>query len=176
MHRLFVREIMQTSVITISPEELVVDAAQVMEDFNIRRLPVVDDDDFLVGIVTDTDILEAETADSVINSYDPDAPTGSGWWHWVAFNMPADTQGLAEGASGASMPEGTVESRTDFGSIGFGGACPPVGDKPHRYIVSVFALDTDRLDLDAQTPAAQVGYYLNAHTIEKAVLTGLYSR
>ena len=74
------------------------------------------------------------------------------------------------------MPEGTVESRTDFGSIGFGGACPPVGDKPHRYIVSVFALDTDRLDLDAQTPAAQVGYYLNAHTIEKAVLTGLYSR
>ena len=57
MHRLLVREIMQTSVITISPEELVVDAAQVMEDFNIRRLPVVDDDDFLVGIVTDTDIL-----------------------------------------------------------------------------------------------------------------------
>ncbi|MCB1651157.1 MAG: YbhB/YbcL family Raf kinase inhibitor-like protein [Alphaproteobacteria bacterium] len=116
------------------------------------------------------------TKSLAVTIYDPDAPTGSGWWHWVAFNMPADTQGLAEGASGASMPEGTVESRTDFGSIGFGGACPPVGDKPHRYIVSVFALDTDRLDLDAQTPAAQVGYYLNAHTIEKAVLTGLYSR
>ena len=87
MHRLLVREIMQTSVITISPEELVVDAAQVMEDFNIRRLPVVDDDDFLVGIVTDTDILEAETADSVINSYDPDAPTE---WLSVADIMTPD--------------------------------------------------------------------------------------
>lgn len=73
MHRMLVRDIMQTSVIQIAPDELVVDAAQVMEEFTIRRLPVVDEDDFLVGIITDTDVLEAETADSVISSYDPDA-------------------------------------------------------------------------------------------------------
>lgn len=71
MHRIPVREIMQTTVITIHPEDLAADAAQLMADFNIRRLPVVDDDDCVVGIVTDSDVREAETAGSVLNSYAP---------------------------------------------------------------------------------------------------------
>lgn len=74
MHRLLVREVMQTSVITIGPEELVVDAARLMEEHDTRRLPVVDTmaEDGLVGIITDSDVLEAETADSVLSAYDPD--------------------------------------------------------------------------------------------------------
>jgi acetoin utilization protein AcuB len=71
MHRMLVREIMQTSVITIHPEELAADAAQLMQEFNIRRLPVVDDDDCLVGFITDSDVREAETAGSVLHSYEP---------------------------------------------------------------------------------------------------------
>ena len=73
MHRKAVKEIMRRDVITIHPEELVVDAAQIMEEFDTRSLPVVDDNDCIVGIVTDTDILEAETAGSVLSTYDPDA-------------------------------------------------------------------------------------------------------
>ena len=69
------------------------------------------------------------TKSFAITAYDPDAPTGSGWWHWIAFNIPASVNSLDSGASGNSMPAGTVESRTDYGSTGFGGACPPVGDK-----------------------------------------------
>lgn len=73
MHRILVKEIMQRDVVTIHPEDLVVDAAEVMEERNVRRLPVVDDDDCIVGIITDSDVLEAETAESVLSSYDPDA-------------------------------------------------------------------------------------------------------
>lgn len=71
MHRVPVRQIMQTSVITLNPEALAADAAQVMEEYGIRRLPIIDEEGFLVGIVTDTDVLEAETAESVLNSYEP---------------------------------------------------------------------------------------------------------
>lgn len=75
MHRIPVYQIMQRSVITIHPTALAADAAQLMTEFNIRRLPVVDEDDCLVGIVTDTDVLEAETADQVLNNYEPGAET-----------------------------------------------------------------------------------------------------
>jgi len=70
---MLVNQIMQRSVITIHPTALAADAAQIMEEFGIRRLPVVDENDCLVGIVTDTDVLEAETADRVLNSYEPGA-------------------------------------------------------------------------------------------------------
>ena len=72
MHRILVREIMSAPAVTIGPEQLAVDAAELMEEFSIRRLPVVNDDNVLLGIVTDTDVLEAETAEHVINSYEPD--------------------------------------------------------------------------------------------------------
>jgi Raf kinase inhibitor-like YbhB/YbcL family protein len=118
----------------------------------------------------------AETKSFAITIYDPDAPTGSGWWHWVVFNIPPSVTSLPEGASLINMPQGVVESRTDYGEPGFGGAAPPPGDKPHHYIVTVWALDVATLPLEKNTPAAQVGFNLNHHKIAKATLTGMYGR
>lgn len=111
-----------------------------------------------------------------VTIYDPDAPTGSGWWHWVVFNIPVSTTSIPAGASLTAMPEGAVESITDFGKVGFGGACPPEGDKPHRYIVTLHALNVEKLDLDANASGAMVGYFLNAHKVSTASITGLYGR
>jgi Raf kinase inhibitor-like YbhB/YbcL family protein len=111
--------------------------------------------------------------------YDPDAPTGSGWWHWVIFNIPADATELATDAGNAqknAAPKGSVQSMTDYGKPGFGGACPPAGEKPHRYIFTLYALDVPKLDLDEKANAALVGFMLNAHSIEKASLISYYGR
>ena len=111
--------------------------------------------------------------------YDPDAPTGSGWWHWVIFNIPATARSLDAGAGNADMakaPRGSVQSVTDFGKPGYGGACPPAGDSPHRYIFTVFALDVASLGLDGSAMPAMVGFYLHQHAIGKAQLNVLYSR
>jgi Raf kinase inhibitor-like YbhB/YbcL family protein len=111
--------------------------------------------------------------------YDPDAPTGSGFWHWVVFNIPAGTTSLAKGAGDPkanTMPAGTVQSRTDFGVPGWGGPCPPQGDKPHRYIFTLFAVDVDKLDAGPDTSAAVVGFNLHFHTVAKATLTGMFGR
>ena len=121
----------------------------------------------------------AGTKSFAVTAYDPDAPTGSGWWHWVVFNIPAAVNGLAKNAGAAQAglaPAGSVQSRTDFGKSGYGGPCPPVGDKPHRYQFTVYALKADRLPLDENAPAAMVGYYLHQNLIEKAVLNAHYSR
>jgi len=116
------------------------------------------------------------TKSFAITVYDPDAPTGSGWWHWVVVNIPADVTSLPSGASGKAMPKGALEILNDYGIVGFGGACPPKGDKPHRYIVTVYALDVPKLDLksDANDPVA--GFMINAHTIAKASLISYYGR
>lgn len=116
------------------------------------------------------------TKSFAVTVYDPDAPTGSGWWHWTLFNLPANTKELPQGLTSAKLPKGAVEGRTDYAKAGFGGACPPPGDKPHRYIVTVYALKTDKIDLDSNAPGAMVGYFLNQNAIEKATLTGLYGR
>ena len=111
--------------------------------------------------------------------FDPDAPTGSGWWHWVAFNIPADVTTLAKGAGdpgGRLMPAGVVQSRTDFGEPGYGGPCPPEDDAPHRYQFMVFALSVEKLPLDADAPAAMVGFYIHANLLGKAVLEANYGR
>ncbi len=121
----------------------------------------------------------AETKSFAVTVYDPDAPTGSGWWHWAIFNISAKINNLAENAgdpSSKSAPEGSIQSITDFGRAGYGGACPPVGDKPHRYIFTVFALDVEKLPLDANASGAMVGYYLNKHALAKATITVYYSR
>ena len=121
----------------------------------------------------------AGTKSFAVTVYDPDAPTGSGWWHWTIFNLPADTTKLAAGAGDLSKnlaPAGSAQGRTDFGKPGFGGACPPAGDKPHRYVFTVFALKTDKLPLDSEASGALVGFYLNQNTLAKATLTATYSR
>jgi Raf kinase inhibitor-like YbhB/YbcL family protein len=111
--------------------------------------------------------------------YDPDAPTGSGWWHWVMFNIPADVTSLRLGAGasdGGQIPRGAVQSRTDFGKPGYGGPCPPNGDKPHRYIITVYALKVDKIDADENASGALVGFMLNANRLGKATLTATYGR
>jgi len=116
------------------------------------------------------------TKSFAITVYDPDAPTGSGWWHWVAVNIPANVTSIPAGASGKLMPKGTLETMNDFGSMGFGGACPPKGDKPHRYIFTVYALDVDKLPVKADTKPPVVGYQINAHSISKASIVSYYQR
>ncbi|NMG74199.1 YbhB/YbcL family Raf kinase inhibitor-like protein [Aromatoleum diolicum] len=111
------------------------------------------------------------TKSFAVTVYDPDAPTGSGWWHWVVFNLPPDTTSLPQGAgdpSAGRLPKGSVQSRTDFGKPGWGGPCPPQGDKPHRFTFTVFALKTERIELGEDTPAAMVGYMLNLNSLAKA--------
>lgn len=108
--------------------------------------------------------------------YDPDAPTGSGWWHWVVVNIPPDTTKLEEGASPDKMPKGALETRTDFGKPGYGGPCPPPGDQPHHYIFTLYALKTANLPLDNSAPGAMAGFMINANQIGKATLTVTYGR
>jgi len=119
------------------------------------------------------------TKSFAVTVYDRDAPTGSGWWHWVVYNIPASVTDLREGAGtpdGRAMPAGIVQGRTDFGTRGFGGACPPKGDKPHRYVFTVHALKTEKIELPADASAAMVGFMINANLIDKARFTAKYGR
>jgi Raf kinase inhibitor-like YbhB/YbcL family protein len=119
------------------------------------------------------------TKSFALSVYDPDAPTGSGFWHWVVFNIPADVTSLPKGAGDPksdAAPKGAVQSRTDFGVPGYGGPCPPKGDKAHHYRFTIFAVDTEKLDADENASAAFVGFNLHFHTLAKATLTGLWGR
>lgn len=112
------------------------------------------------------------TRSFVITCFDPDAPTGSGWWHWLVVNIPADITCIGQGAgSGAcALPAGALQTRTDFGSPAYGGAAPPEGEK-HRYVFTVHALDTDTLDLDSDASGAMVGFNVHFHALASASLT-----
>jgi Raf kinase inhibitor-like YbhB/YbcL family protein len=119
------------------------------------------------------------TKSFAVTVYDPDAPTGSGWWHWVIFNIPASINELKTDAGRIDKkmaPAESIQSMTDFGKPGFGGACPPQGDKSHRYIFTVYALNVVKLDLDEKTPPAMVGFFLNGSVIAKASLISYYQR
>ena len=121
----------------------------------------------------------ANTKSFAVTVYDEDAPTGSGWWHWVVFNIPANVTHLVKGAGNLRAnlaPPGSIQSRTDFGTPGYGGPCPPVGDKPHHYQFTVYALKVDKLPLDNNATAAMVGFYIHQNLIKKAVLTARYGR
>jgi Raf kinase inhibitor-like YbhB/YbcL family protein len=112
--------------------------------------------------------------------HDPDAPTGgAGWWHWVVYDIPPATTALPQGAGtpdGSRMPKPAVQHRTDFGTPGWGGPCPPAGDKPHRYVFTLYALKTDKLDVPKDATASLVGFMVNANTVGKATMTVRYGR
>lgn len=117
----------------------------------------------------------AETRGFAVTCFDPDAPTGSGFWHWVLVNLPADVTELATGAgSGADLPSGAFHARNDFGDQRYNGAAPPGGDVPHRYVFAVHALDVDRLDLDEEAMPGAVGFNLTFHTLARGVLRATY--
>ena len=121
----------------------------------------------------------AGTKSFAVTVYDPDAPTGSGWWHWVIFNIPAGVHDLPTNAGKLAAhlaPAGVVQSRTDFGSPGYGGACPPKGNGKHRYQFTVYALKIAKLDMDENASAASVGFALNANKLGAARLEALYER
>jgi Raf kinase inhibitor-like YbhB/YbcL family protein len=114
-----------------------------------------------------------------VTLFDPDAGGGKGWWHWLMFDIPPDTTALLKGAgnpAGQAAPKGSVQSRTDFGSAGYGGPCPPPGERPHRYIFTIYALDLDRLKATKETMPEVVGSDLRDHAIGHTSLTGLYGR
>lgn len=120
-----------------------------------------------------------ESKSFAVTVYDPDAPTGSGWWHWVIFNIPAAVHTLPADAGkpeGKAALEGSMQSVTDFGQPGYGGPCPPAGDKPHRYIFTVYALKVDQLPLKKDASGAMVGFYLKKNALAKASLTATYGR
>jgi len=112
------------------------------------------------------------TRSYVITMYDPDAPTGSGWWHWVLANVPGNVHELDEGAGGAggALPAGTLELRGDSGQTGYLGACPPAG-QTHNYVITVHALKVDKLDLPATVTPAMLGFMAMANSLAKATLT-----
>jgi Raf kinase inhibitor-like YbhB/YbcL family protein len=120
-----------------------------------------------------------DTKSFALTVYDPDAPTGSGWWHWVMIDIPAAATDLAQGAgdpAAGKAPQGARQMRTDFGQPGWGGPCPPQGDKPHRYIFTVHALKVDKLDVPQDATAALVGFMIHANELGKASLTAKYGR
>ena len=117
------------------------------------------------------------TKSFAITVYDPDAPTGSSWWHWLIVNISADTDKIALDASKKKLlPKGAMETTTDYGHAGFGGACPPKGDKAHRYIFTIHALDVESLPVKADSKSAVVGFMINKHTIQKASMISYYQR
>ncbi|MDQ7067530.1 MAG: YbhB/YbcL family Raf kinase inhibitor-like protein [Sulfurimonas sp.] len=95
----------------------------------------------------------------------------------LIFNIPASTTTIATNASQTKLlPKGAVEGTNDYGEVGFGGACPPKGDGFHTYVITVYALDVEKLDIDESTNQAVVGYMINAHTIEKSSIVSYYKR
>ncbi len=119
------------------------------------------------------------TKSFAVTMYDPDAPTGSGWWHWVVFDIPSNVNELVSNAGNASLnlaPQEAIQSITNYGAKGYGGPCPPEDHGLHQYIVTVYALKTDKLGLDENTNPAVVGYYLWNNTIAKASIVTYYQR
>jgi Raf kinase inhibitor-like YbhB/YbcL family protein len=119
------------------------------------------------------------TQSFALTCFDPDAPTGSGFWHWVVVNIPANVTELpldAGNPASGKMPAGALEVRTDFGKPGWGGPCSPEGDHPHRYIFKIHAVKTAQLPVTADTAAAVVGFQLHFNTLETAELHAFFKR
>ncbi|HEY8052340.1 MAG: YbhB/YbcL family Raf kinase inhibitor-like protein [Steroidobacterales bacterium] len=120
----------------------------------------------------------AGTRSFALLMHDPDAPTGSGWWHWIVYNIPATATSLAAGAGDPQkqlLPQGALQGRTDFGAPGYGGPCPPPG-KPHHYHLRLYALKVERLEVPADATAAYIGFNVRAQALGEAELMGVYGR
>jgi Raf kinase inhibitor-like YbhB/YbcL family protein len=121
----------------------------------------------------------AGTKSFAVTCYDPDAPTGSGFWHWVVVNLPPTVTALERDAGNpmsGKLPAGALMTRTELGLSGYIGPCPPPGDHPHRYLFTVFAVGADKLPVTADTSPAVVGFNLHFATLAKAEIMGLYKR
>ncbi len=119
------------------------------------------------------------TRSFAVTVYDPDAPTGSGWWHWLVINIPADVTELPGNAgvpNSSTLPKTARQIRNDYGVNAWGGVCPPPGDAPHRYVFTVHALTVDMLDVPADATAALTGFMINANTLATASFTARYGR
>jgi Raf kinase inhibitor-like YbhB/YbcL family protein len=110
-----------------------------------------------------------KTKGFAVTCFDPDAPTGSGFWHWVLIGLPPNVTKLPRGL-GSGLPKGAFHVRNDFGERAYGGAAPPQGDRPHRYVFAVHALDVQRLDVTEDATPAIVGFNLTMHTLARAAV------
>ncbi|AIG64118.1 phospholipid-binding protein [Corynebacterium atypicum] len=120
--------------------------------------------------------LPEGTKSLAVTCFDPDTPTAAGFWHWAAFNIPADVTGLARGAGEREDLgiEGAVALRNDGGTRAYVGAAPPAGHGPHRYLFAVHAVDTEKLDIDPDATATVLGFNLNFHSLGRAIVWGWF--
>ena len=116
------------------------------------------------------------TKSFLICLHDPDAPTPGGFYHWCAFDIPANVNSLNEGASKLGMPAGSKQTQSSYGTKGYGGCCPPPGDPAHAYHFTLYALDTEELGLTEDAPPSKVIFMAQPHLLGKAGITGFYAR
>ena len=115
----------------------------------------------------------AATRGYALTLFDPDARGGRGWWHWLVIDLPPTLHGLAEGAA---LPAGALAWRNSFGAAGYGGPCPPRGDAPHHYVLTLYALRTAAVRPPPAADAAQVAALLQAEALASTRLVGRYAR
>ncbi len=120
-----------------------------------------------------------ETKSFALTVYDPDAPTGSGWWHYVAINIPKNQTKLPSNFAAEDkfkIADDVLQVRNDFGVYKFGGPCPPKGDKPHRYVFTIYALKSEKLEVSESSTAALAGFMINQNILAKASFEAFYGR
>ena len=117
------------------------------------------------------------TKSFAITLFDPDAFSSSGWWHWIIIDIPANVTELPKNAGDPKRhlaPKGSLQTKTDFGTPGYGGPCPPTGDDEHRYVFKIYALKVDKLPVKPESGA--IPLHLHFHSLAQATLSGVYSR